>query len=114
MTIIDKLNEWGADTELGIRRCANNKDLYLRLVKMLNENEGFSKLEETINNNDLQAAFQAAHGLKGVLANLELIPLYKPVFAITELLRYETNTDYSDLLKEIKKGKKELENICIE
>jgi hypothetical protein len=51
--------------------------------------------------NDLQAAFEAAHSLKGVLGNLALTPLLDPVKEITELLRSKTEMDYSELLATI-------------
>ena len=44
---------------------------------------------------DLDAAFEAAHALKGVLGNLGLTPLYEPVAEMTECLRSKTDKDYS-------------------
>ncbi len=113
MTIIEKLNAWGANTEIGIKRCANSEALYLRLINMVPKNDGFEKLEEAIASNNLKDAFQAAHGLKGILSNLELSPLLNPILEITELLRNNTNMDYSKLVSEIKNKKEEFDIIVV-
>ena len=49
---------------------------------------------------DLTAGFEAAHALKGVLANLALTPVLKPVSELTEHLRARTEMDYTPLLAE--------------
>ena len=55
-------------------------------------------LEQQIGEGNLNAAFETAHALKGMYANLSLTPLTKPVSEITELLRSRTKTDYAPLL----------------
>ena len=42
--------------------------------------------------------------LKGVLGNLSITPLYEPVSEITELLRAETQMDYTDIMHRIMDG----------
>ena len=59
-------------------------------------------LEQQIGKGDLGAAFETAHALKGMYANLSLSPLTKPVSEITELLRSRTETDYSSLITDAK------------
>ena len=63
------------------------------------------ELKESIDAGDLDAAFEAAHALKGVTGNLGLTPIRKPVLEITELLRARTEMDYSELVEEIEKQK---------
>ncbi|MCR5490564.1 MAG: Hpt domain-containing protein [Bacilli bacterium] len=112
MLSIEELKNYGADVETGLKRCVNKESLYLRLVKTVPAHDGFSKLKEAIAANDLEAGFQAAHGLKGVCANLALTPISKPVEAITELLRAKESADYAPLLKEIEDARSALEAIC--
>ena len=112
MITLEKLNAWGADTNTGIKRCANNTNLYLKLVNMVPSNDSFKKLEEAINLNNYDDAFQAAHGLKGILSNLELTPLLNPVKEITELLRNKTEMDYSSFIKIINEEYNNLIEIC--
>ncbi|MBR6232339.1 MAG: Hpt domain-containing protein, partial [Erysipelotrichaceae bacterium] len=64
-----------------------------------------------IKENDLEAAFRAAHALKGVSGNLSLTPLYEKVVEITELLRSHTQMDYSKMLQGILDEKKTLESM---
>lgn len=110
---IDALREYGADVDTGLNRCVNNEMLYLRLVKMVPNLEGFGKLEEALSQNDLTAAFEAAHGLKGAIGNLSLTPLYCLIDVITEDLRAKTDKDYSTQLKAIMDQRKKLEDICV-
>lgn len=109
MLTIEKLNEFGADTKTGIKRCAGNEALYLRLVGMVPINTSFNNLYEAINNNNLSEAFNNAHALKGILANLSLDPLLKPVVEITEHLRNKDEIDYSNLINVIEENRKKLE-----
>ena len=112
MLTLDQLDSFGANTKTGVQRCANKEELYLRLVKMVPTNASFKALEESINHNDLDKAFQAAHALKGVLLSLELTPLTELVVEITDLLRNKTMTDYSNYLEKIETLRKKLEDIC--
>lgn len=52
-------------------------------------------MKEAVEAGDLKSAFEAAHGLKGVLGNLSLTQRYDPVAEITELLRAVTKMDYT-------------------
>ena len=61
---------------------------------------------------DLDAAFEAAHALKGVTGNLALTPIYEPVQVVTELLRSRTETDYSADLARIEAALADLRALC--
>lgn len=98
MTIED-LAAYGADIKEGLARCMNNEVFYLRLVGMARQDQNLGKLADAVARHDLDAAFEAAHALKGVLANLALTPVLRPVSEMTEYLRNRTDMDYSDLLK---------------
>ena len=101
MLTIEKLAEYGADVKAGLNLCMNSEDFYLRMVSMVVAEQSFADLKKAIEENDLDAAFQAAHALKGVTGNLSLTPLYNKVAEITELLRAKTQMDYSELLNAI-------------
>lgn len=109
MLTIEKLREYGADVEEGLARCMNMQDFYIMLVGKVLEDNRLPLLEEQIGAGDLAAAFETAHALKGMYANLSLTPLTKPVSEITELLRSKTETDYSALLAE---AKAQFEALC--
>ena len=112
MITIDKLNEFGADTADGLARCCGMEALYLKLVNMIPGEENFDKLASALEAGDLDAAFSAAHGLKGVLGNLSLTPMCKIVNEMTELLRARTKIDYSPMLAELLGLRDELAALC--
>lgn len=103
MITLENLKAWGADVGDGMARCMNNEGFYLRLVGMAMNETGFEELADALAKKDLKAAFEAAHKLKGVLANLALTPILKPTSELTELLRNETPGDYGAYLGEILK-----------
>ena len=98
---IQDLDAYGANVEEGLGRCMGNEEFYLRLVNTVREDESFAKLEEAVRDGRLNDAFEFAHALKGSLGNLAITPLYQPMSEITELLRAETQTDYTGLLASI-------------
>jgi len=112
MITIEKLKNFGADTDEGLTRCYGNESLYLRLVNMMSADANFDMLESALNSGDLDKAFEAAHALKGVLGNLSLTPMYDIVCEITELLRARTETDYSALLSELLSKRNTLIALC--
>ena len=109
MLTIEKLKEYGADVEEAVERCMGREDFYLMLVGKVISDTRLSLLEAQLDQKDLAAAFETAHALKGLYANLSLSPLTKPVSEITELLRNRTDTDYSELLSE---AKTQYEKLC--
>ena len=109
MLTVDKLREYGANVEEGLARCMNKEDLYLMLVRKAADDHRLSLLAEQLEKKDYAAAFETAHALKGMYANLSLTPLTEPVSEMTELLRKRTDTDYSALLHE---AQMQFEKLC--
>ena len=112
MLTIDSLRAYGANVDEGMTRCMNNEAFYFRLIGMALKDSRFDTLGEKIAGGDLQAAFEEAHALKGVLGNLALTPIYNPVSEMTEFLRARQNVDYSPYLTEMKKQKTLLDELC--
>ena len=108
MITIDKLREYGADVDEGLERCMGREDFYLMLVGKAAGDKRLEQLEQQLAEKDLDSAFETAHALKGLTANLSLTPLTAPVSEMTELLRARTDTDYSVLLS---RAKEELEKL---
>ena len=101
MLTLQALNEYGADTAQGLSRCMGNEAFYLRLVGMLAKDGHTQELADALARRDLDAAFDAAHSLKGVLANLALTPALTPILEITEDLRARKDMDYQPLMDRI-------------
>ena len=108
MLTIDALKQFGCNTDDGLTRCMGNEAFYFKLIGKVIDDKNFQALEEAVAAKDLDAAFDAAHSLKGVLGNLALTPIYEPVYEITELLRARNDIDYSPYLKTISEKRAEL------
>ena len=111
MLTLDALKQFGADTDDGLSRCMGNEAFYFKLIGKVIDDKNFRALEDAVAAKDLDAAFDAAHSLKGVLGNLALTPVYEPVFEITELLRERKDIDYSEYLKTISEKRSELASL---
>lgn len=108
MISLESLKNFGANVEEGLTRCMNNEEFYIMLVnKVLGDNK-LDLLEQQISEKNLDAAFETAHALKGMYANLSLDPITKPVVEITELLRSRSDVDYTALVAEAKTQFKKL------
>ncbi len=101
MLTMEALRRFGANTEEGLGRCLNDEGFYLELVNMELADESFEKLAASLERNNWQAAFEAAHSLKGSLGNLALTPIYAPTAELTDRLRGGREADYAALLAEI-------------
>ena len=112
MITLDALKEFGADTEKGLTMCMGNEALYLKLVSAVCTESRFDDLVDAVSKNDYDAAFDAAHALKGVLGNLSLTPMLDAASKITELLRARTDTDYTQLVNELINGRDALAKLC--
>lgn len=108
---MDQLKAFGADTEQGLSRCMGREDFYLRMVHAGVEDPHFASLEKNLAKNDLQAAFEDAHALKGVMATLALTPLSEPVAEMTEHLRNREEMDYGPLMTRVLALKKKLADL---
>lgn len=108
MLTIDALREYGANVQEGLERCIDDEGFYLEMVGMALDEEGFKRLSDAIEAGDKRAAFEAAHALKGVLANVALTPLFNVASEITELLRAGQDANYPALLEQLLRKREEL------
>lgn len=84
---IDSLNSLGVDLDETLERFVGNEDLYFKCLNKFLSDKNFSHLMEAIKDEDPAEAFEAAHALKGVSANLGLDNLYEQMKIITEVFR---------------------------
>ena len=108
MLTINALKEYGANVQEGLERCLDDEGFYLEMVGMALDGQGFKRLSDAIESGNKTAAFEAAHALKGVLANVALTPLYEQVSEVTELLRAGKDADYPARLERILREREEL------
>ncbi len=116
MLTIDRLKDFGANTAEGLGRCMNMEDFYLSLVKKATADNKTEKLRLQLYDRDINAAFETAHALKGMFANLSLDPLTRPISELTELLRGgDADVDEcTALLKEAEKQLEALRSLCVD
>ena len=96
------LEDYGADYDETMSRFMGNEAMYLRFLNMLFEDGNLKKLGDAVSAENLDAAFEAAHTLKGVVGNMGLAPLYKTVCAIVEPLRArKQNVEYEAMFADI-------------
>ena len=87
MLTVEILRKFGADVDLGIKRCAGNKDFYIDMVSTILKDQRLYALAGKISEKNVAEAFEIAHALKGVYGNLSLTPIFEPVRDVTEILR---------------------------
>lgn len=85
--VITKLSALGVDIDVTLERFVGNETLYLRCLKTFCSNTDYDEMLKSIESSDARPAFEAAHALKGVSANLGLNHLYEEVKVITEVFR---------------------------
>lgn len=84
---ITQLSEWGCDTEGALSRTLGDEAFYAECLTELSEDACFEKLRCALEQKKTTAAFDAAHTLKGLFANLGLTPMFDCVVTMVEPLR---------------------------
>ena len=67
----------GLDVKKGMALVANNKAIYLRLLKSFVNNSFCDQLIEAIANGDMEQVSLKAHSFKGVAGNMHMAELYE-------------------------------------
>ena len=105
--------KYGGDYKTTLGRFMGNEKMYLKFLNMLFKDENLKKLGDAVQEGNLTAAFEAAHTLKGVTANLGLTPLYNEVCRIVEPLRKgEARGDYHEMYQTIWNEFRRAEELC--
>ncbi len=95
MTIKEFYETMGVNSEGIIARFATEERVKKYLGKLL-EDKTFLNLAKAIEQADYEQAFFAVHTLKGVAANLDLLPLYQACGQLTEILREQKRPDEAE------------------
>lgn len=89
------LNAWGCDVKGAMERMVNDEAFLAECLQDVAKDRNFAVLKSALDNGDIPMAFDAAHTLKGILANVGLTPMYEKVVEIVEPLRVGSNRDLS-------------------
>ena len=108
--IFQALEEWGCDVEGALDRFLDDKELYVTCLQTVVADANFGKLGASLEEQNVSQAFDYAHTLKGVFANLGLTPMFAIVETIVEPLRAGVGKDlempYEQLLASNEKLKR--------
>ena len=102
-TLLQKLINWGCDIEGVMDRFLGEKELYRSCLETVVNDASFEELKNALEEQNVKTGFEAAHTLKGVLANMGLTPMYEVTVKIVEPLRAGVATGlypfYEDLIE---------------
>lgn len=88
MTRIEALyGKYGMDYPATIERCAGDEEMLAELLSIFIADGGFGSLCAALDSGDTEAAFRAAHALKGSTGMLGMTRLYIVLCDMTECLR---------------------------
>lgn len=102
--LTEHMDTYGADTTATMERFLDDEDMYLKCLHIFSTDSGFADLAAALEKKNYTAAFESAHMLKGVAANLGLTPLYDKICILVEALRRQ---DYAHTAQQY-------QNICTE
>ena len=88
-----QLIEAGIDVNKGVLRLMGRTDKYLSLLKKFLQDDSFAKLKDAFAREDCTAAYNAAHALKGISANLSLELLNERVCLQMSILQSAYNEE---------------------
>lgn len=107
-TLLDALREWGCDVDGALERFMGDETLYQACLHSVMEDKNFDGLLEMLNQRDVKQAFEHAHTLKGVLANMGLTPMYDIVVRLVEPLRVGNDENLLPVCGELFAAKEKL------
>lgn len=99
-----ELKSWGCDIKGAMERFLDDEEFYFECYEEALEDVGFEQLKGALDEHDVKLAFEHAHSLKGIIANLGLTSLFEIITDIVEPLRIGQEDGvaekYEELLKE--------------
>ncbi|WP_165253747.1 Hpt domain-containing protein [Adlercreutzia sp. ZJ304] len=98
----NKLLAYGIDYNDAMDRMGNNADLYKKLAMKYLDNECMADLLAAMEIQDFDAAYTAAHTLKGASGNLSFNELYEISASESEALREGEYQAAEEMLSDVK------------
>ena len=99
--LLEALENWGCDIKGAMERFLADEELYVTCLETVIMDEAFEKLGVALEQKQIQEAFDYAHTLKGVFANLGLKPMYLSVERLVEPLRAGNGENLETAYKEL-------------
>ena len=99
-----RLTKAGINVSEGLHRFGGNQEIYEKFLMKFPENESYKQMLDAIEKQDVEAAFQASHALKGVAGNLSLEKLYQAILPLVEEFRAGRMEQTGALLPPVKEA----------
>lgn len=106
--LLQELKSWGCDIDGAMERFIGDEELYETCLHTVLEDKAFAGLETALREGKTEEAFDCAHTLKGVLANMGLTPMLDIVVRIVEPLRAGRVENLLPLYEELSAAKARL------
>lgn len=81
------MTEAGVDVKDGMGRFVGKLDLFVKIFRKYDDDNNMELLREAMEAGNVDAAFNAAHTLKGVCGNLSMKKMFDVASQMTEFLR---------------------------
>lgn len=102
-----ELKSLGCDIKGAMERFLDDEEFYFECYKEVLDDVGFEQLKKALDEHNVKQAFEHAHSLKGIIANLGLTSLFEIITDIVEPLRVGQEDGvlekYEELLQEREK-----------
>ncbi len=85
--LTEKLSVYGVNIPAVLERFVGDEKMYIHCLHLFVDDKTFPELGYAIDAGDYKTAFEKAHSLKGVSANLGLKPLFDTICDIVDPLR---------------------------
>ena len=95
------LKSKGVDVDKALERLKGNKDAYKNFLSEFFDDPDFESLKLSLEENNAGDAFEYAHGLKGMAANLGLDVIYHPLSRLVEILRQGSLEGAMDVYEQV-------------
>ena len=83
----DLMTEAGVDVKEGMGRFVGKLDLFVKIFRKYDDDNNMDLLRDAMEAGNVDAAFSAAHTLKGVCGNLSMKRMFDIASEMTEFLR---------------------------
>lgn len=99
--VLNELRDWGCDIDSALNRMLGDEDFLLGCIRDVNNDESIKQLGEALKEDNVKAAFFAAHNLKGITSNTGITPLLNIIVIIVESLRNGKTAGLKDIYEEL-------------
>lgn len=107
-TLLKALRDWNCDVNGALERFVGDEELYKTCLHSVMADEAFVGLGGALERREIKEAFDYAHTLKGVLANMGLTPMYDITVRIVEPLRAGVSEGLMPIYEELMQAKEYL------